>query len=260
MSFFSKRMSGKEMARSDANAAIVMDGNWEGKMADRLENILARSVQITGKTGEQTLQRAMITMSKTLAGAGSGSTEALTPIAPARRLVEPNPRFAHLLRKKQYKAQMIKNPSLRYRYFKFRSWKLTQESRGMRELFSNYLTRPPAKQRDIGKIGNRGLARRSWMWGLGAFGVSTARAGIPGVATLAGVVEGRMAGYVKENRLAYVEGILPGGWEKEAERRAGAIIMHTDARRLETAWLGAALRDEKTAMRNLDAFIKRVSA
>jgi hypothetical protein len=84
------------------------------------------------------------------------------------------------------------------------------------------------------RIGNRGLAKRSWMWGLsqikgdvaGYTGRGAAGKPIPGVARSYEVRSGRdTVGYVMENRLGYLERILPAGWLATVEQKAVNLVM-----------------------------------
>ena len=83
-------------------------------------------------------------------------------------------------------------------------------------------------------IYNRGLAKRSWMWGLSALqgdvegytGRGAAAKPMAGVARAWTVGNGReVVGHVMENRLGYLERILPGGWLATVEQKATNLIM-----------------------------------
>jgi hypothetical protein len=86
----------------------------------------------------------------------------------------------------------------------------------------------------VRRIGRRGLAKRSWMWGLsqikgdveGFAGAGAAGRPIPGVTRTYEVKSGRdTVGHVMENRLGYLERILPGGWLATVEQKAVNLIM-----------------------------------
>lgn len=70
------------------------------------------------------------------------------------------------------------------------------------------------------KIGNRGLGSRSWMWQLGGN-----RAPIPGASYVSAFKAGEKVGYVKRNKLSYIDKIMPTGWLAEVERLATNKIM-----------------------------------
>jgi len=239
MSFLSKRMTGSEMSRHSAQMLVL----WEEKtIALTLEQKLNVSNDIMGRTGEEGCKHAIILM--------ADSARVMTPIAQERRKVERNPRFAHLLRKKQYKTVLSKDKSLQYRYFKYRAWRLTQGSPGQKEIFAN---RPS----QIGKIGHRGLAQRSWTWGLSAFtGGREQGKPIPGTYSLTGVIEGDSAGYVKQNRLGYISAIMPAGWESQVVEKAGNKAMGQARNRMERDWGRAVQRNTTAAHRTLKDFFK----
>jgi hypothetical protein len=228
------------------STGLAIVGDPQKQLDSGLQNALSVSVQITGRTGEQACQRAIILMAESMASSGNP----ITPIAPRTRPVKGNPKFAHLMKRSQYKKARQAGKDMA-RYYKWSAVAFTQK--GAKDIYGN-------DKKRIAKIGRRGLARRSWMWGLSAFGKASPSRPIAGVATLRAVIEGNQAGYEKGDRLAYLMAILPGGWAQEAETRAGNKIMHTAAQTLEKSWIGAVQRNEKTARRTLQSFIEKVSA
>ena len=226
------------------SATLQLMGAWEkDHLSTTLQNALAVSVDVMGRTGEEACRHAIILMAQ--------SARAMARTAPARRPVEANPRFKHLLSKEQYKA--LRNSKVpKHPYFKLHAWKLTQGSPGQRELFAN-------DRNAIAKIGNRGLAKRSWMWGLSAFGASEgARGPIPGTSELFGVKSGDMAGYVKQNKLGYIAAAMPAGWEQAVQTKAGNKIMGQARDKMQRAWQGAVGRNQKAAVRTLNDHFKAV--
>ena len=81
------------------------------------------------------------------------SARSRTPVGQDRRPVVSNPKFRHLMRKEQYKAERIKGRDMSA-YYQYSASKLRQ-NKEPRELLAN-------KPDGIGKIGNRGIARDSW--------------------------------------------------------------------------------------------------
>jgi hypothetical protein len=224
------------------STSLRLIGDWKAKKVQaRLEDALNVSVDVMGRTGEDACRHAIILMAQ--------SARARTPMAPARRPVEKNPRFKHLLSKAQYKSLPAGTPQ--YPYFQYRAFRLTQAGRGQQEIFSN------DRQR-LGRISNRGLAKRSWMWGLAAFGQNEGpRGAIPGTSAVYGVKEQRVAGYVKENRLGYIMAAMPSGWEQEVEQAASNKIMAQAAVKMGRAWQGAVQRGgQRAAMKTLNDFFK----
>lgn len=89
-------------------------------------------------------------------------------------------------------------------------------------------------------IGNRGLAKRSWMWGLaGLRGVSMDRRPIPGVGSLRRILTDKVGGFILSNRLSYLLKIMPGGWEESVRQKAINKIMKQAQMRLERQWIRA---------------------
>jgi len=99
----------------------------------------------------------------------------------------------------------------------------------------NQQERIPGTWDDAKKIGNLGLAKRSWMWGLQRFGKGFAQisAPIPGTSRVAIIREANLNGYIKENKLHYITKALPRGWERMVERAATRRIMGTARNKLE---------------------------
>ncbi|MFH1603761.1 MAG: hypothetical protein ABIH03_07625, partial [Pseudomonadota bacterium] len=83
------------------------------------------------------------------------------------------------------------------------------------------------------EIRGRGLAKRSWMWGLSAIkgdvagyrGAGAARKPLLGVARAYTVGRGDVQGYVLENHLSYMLKIIPPGYEAICARKATNLIM-----------------------------------
>jgi hypothetical protein len=114
-----------------------------------------------------------------------------------------------------------------------------------------YLQQPPTphairfgnKEEKLAKIGNVGLAKRSWMWGL----KHTSRPPIPGVTELFTIYGGSQSesgwmsgkdgivnGYILENRLAYINEAMPAGWEQMVEQSAINRVMGMARKRMES--------------------------
>lgn len=71
------------------------------------------------------------------------------------------------------------------------------------------------------RVGSRGLARRSWLWGLSKSGKP-----ISGTSRVDQIRSGaRMIGWLKENRLSYIDKIMPSGFETVAAAKATNKLM-----------------------------------
>lgn len=69
-------------------------------------------------------------------------------------------------------------------------------------------------------IGNRGLAQKSWLWGLGS-----KRKPIPGTSEVKQLQSGRLIGWQKTNRLVYIDKIMPANYQQAAEQKAMSRIL-----------------------------------
>jgi hypothetical protein len=81
-------------------------------------------------------------------------------------------------------------------------------------------------------IRRRGLAKRSWMWGLSDIKGDVAGYEGPGAARIKGVSvgseirsRGEIVGHMIDNRLGYLEKILPSGWQAAVEQKAINKVM-----------------------------------
>ena len=90
------------------------------------------------------------------------------------------------------------------------------------------------------KIGRRGLAKSSWMWGLNRLGMTGTRGvkqkPIAGVTDISVIKSANLNGYMLQNRIKYLHKILPGGWESTVERKATNKIMAQARNKLERKW------------------------
>ena len=92
---------------------------------------------------------------------------------------------------------------------------------------------------EVKRIGNQGMARRSWFWGLRNMpGAPYAMKGkpYPGVARMLKLAGSgsESFGMILENRLAYIMDATPSDYEARAVQSAGNRIMSDAARKLKT--------------------------
>ena len=85
-------------------------------------------------------------------------------------------------------------------------------------------------------IGNAGLAKRSWFWSLGRFGLKSPRPPIRGTSRLLSIRQATVAGYIKENRLDYIHAAMPAGWEQRIAVGVGNKIMGQARDQLKRRW------------------------
>lgn len=195
-------------------------GEWDKEVGVPLQTALAVSMEMSGKTGEQAVARCMIMMAQ--------SARAMTSTAKKNRTVL----FDERLHGSQYVeiySQIKGHKPTRLYKFACGSLANAKDKRAL----SWDLAR---------KIGNAGMARRSWFWGLRNLpGAPYQMGGKPyrGVArliTLQG--RGEMAfGLVLENRLSYILQTIPANYEEMAWRSAGIRIMQDAARKIEKQYM-----------------------
>lgn len=177
-------------------ATFELVKGWdEDHLKTTLEDALRVSMDVLEKTGQEACGRMIVMMSKAAMGE--------TPIAQRKRTL-----MMDVWPHGEY-VEVFDQAGRIYRLYKWMFTKKAQEKNRLRGTWS-----------DAQKIGNRGLAQRSWLWGLGKLGQSSARSAIPGTSRLYQIKEGAVRGYVKENRLSYISKIMRQGWENVVERKA----------------------------------------
>jgi hypothetical protein len=207
-------------------------GDWQKKIATPLRDALAISMNVVGRTGEEACKHAIILMAQ--------SASAMTKQSPKNRKVEQDPRF------KGQGGQFI-------RIFK----KNNQETRFFRFHFPTDSEWMKARL-----IANRGLAKRSWMWGLRGLGKITTGKPIPGVAKTMAILGEKACGYILQNALSYLLKILPAGWEASVAQKAGNKIMKQAAMKLERQWKSEMRRSRRGGMaiaRGLASYFTRAA-
>jgi hypothetical protein len=199
------------------SGSIRTVGNWRAGMETSLRDALHVRMDTSGRTAARVCRDAIIMMAQ--------SARALTPQSVKKRKVQKDSHGEYITTYKNGSASSL------YK-FRFLEQKATQiatwgHNRG--------ILRGTWEQAQI--IKSRGLAKRSWMWGLaglrGSMDVSRA---IPGVATLKKILSKNFGGFVLANRLSYLEKILPGGWRQIVEAKAINKIMKQGEMKLQKDW------------------------
>ena len=201
------------------SSGIIPVGDWQKQMEGPLNGALQASVEISGRTMAEACKHAIILMAQ--------SARALTPQAKKnRRVLREGAKGRHYLEKYQKGHWMTK-------------WYLPNpktQPEEYAEMLANF--RP---------IASRGLAKRSWMWGLR--GLDSSKAGtrpMAGIANTRTVFGPDMAGYILTNRLSYLLKIMPAGWKQTVATKAGNKIMKQAKMKLERKWQ-AAMRQKQRA-------------
>lgn len=182
--------------------------DWQKECKDALGNALKASVEICGRTGAEACKHAIILMAE--------SARALTKQAPKNRKTEHDPRI------KGRGGEFM-------RVFK----KDGKETKFYRFAFENDAAWIKAKN-----IANRGLAKKSWMWGLKNLNAAkvTSRP-LPGVARMITIQTEKVIGYILQNALSYLTKILPSGWEYSVAQSAGNKIMRQAVMKIENGFM-----------------------
>ena len=211
---------------------LVAVNDWQKVTGDRLRQALAVSMEVCGRTGAEACKHAIILMAQ--------SARAMTKQSPKNRPIE-NDILGRFVR--TYKGG--KETGRIY------DWMFTLEDESKRL---------PGSWERARNIANRGLAKRSWMWGLRNLGKPAGSRPMTGVADVKTVLGRENCGYLLTNRLSYVTKAMPPGWEIAVQERAGNKIMKQAALKLERKWAGEVRRNTKAVVVTLsNAFLKAVA-
>jgi len=210
--------------------SLKVIGNWDKQIGVPLRDALAVSMDITGRSGEQASKHALIVMAQ--------SARAITKQARKNR------------------------KQLRDEHGKYvENWHNGTMSKLYEWAFSDdNPDRVEGTWENARKVGSRGLAKLSWMWGLNRLGAKKTGKPISGTSRVYTIKSEKVNGYIKENRLSYITKILPAGWEMEVMRRAGNKIMAQARNKLQRQWRKAMNlpRGAKISNENLSRFFSKV--
>lgn len=223
-------------------------GNWSDKIQIPLTNALSAATEICGWSGYKACEKAIVYMAK--------SAGKLTKVAPKLRPIVVNPVF------KGKGGAARKRDMRRARYGVYKYDYLTGEKYfvpiyrggeygaakkyldrntilvkvgGKWEKFDagvydeKNFTSPGLLQHRKRKIGRRGLAKDSWMWGLKGFHPKA----IPNVTDVQPIISAIQCGLVLTNRVRYLSAITPNNLVDEVSRKATESIMFAAAQALE---------------------------
>ena len=171
-------------------ANIIHVGDWVKEIDMTLHNALDASVSMMGRTGEEACRHALILMAQ--------SARAITMKAKKNR---------HVM---QGDAKLGPYVDV-YNQGSTKATRLYKWACGTGQLKN--VTWDKAKQ-----IHNTGLAKKSWMWGLGKLGASgVVGSPIPGTSVVRTITSEKVNGYIKENKLGYITKAMPSGWSAMVE-------------------------------------------
>lgn len=198
-------------------ASLNAIGDWSAEVDIGLKRALQTSVEVCGRTGEEACRHAIILMAQ--------SARKLTPSANKMRpvLQETTQGLGPYV---EVWNQGKREPT---RVFKWQYSKTLLEQDRQKS--------PPGTWDSVKRIGRSGLAKKAWMWGLGRLGAAVEdwRA-VRGASAVYTIKSEKVVGYVKQNRLSYLLGIMPEGWEATVESRVANKIMGQARAKLQTVW------------------------
>lgn len=208
-------------------------GNWDKTIGVTIGEAMGVAMDVIGMTGEKACRQALVFMAQ--------SARKLTPSAKKNRRVMRDDNG-------KYVENYIQG---RDDFQKIYQWMMAGNTGGdigegkIRGTWEN------AK-----RIGNQGLAKRSWLWGLGKLGARQTGSAIRGTSRVSSIRGETISGYIKEDKLSYITKIMPAGWERQVERSAGNKIMANARRKMERKFKRevGAKRGVKPSARALAAF------
>jgi len=219
-----------------ATASLKAVGNWSQKIEVPLHNAMMATVEMMGRTGRQACEQAIVLMAQS---AGS-ARQNLTRTAPANRKVVRDEQG-------EYVERYYPNGETRRDY----RWMFTPEAK--RDL----RTRQGIADWDQAKrISARGLARRSWMWGVKDLIRASTRP-IAGVADLAEIEGTEECGLVLTNRLSYLDKVTDPSLESRVAQLATNKIMAQVAKRAERRFGIVVNRLEESRVKKAQARLDR---
>jgi hypothetical protein len=184
------------------NDALQTVGDWNRRVEVPLQSALAASIEITGRSGKEACNHAITLMART--------ASKMTPQSRKRRTIQTD--------------------EAGRQYVEVWTQAKRESSRMFKDMFSNPQLNLKKTWEEALLIGNSGLAKRSWMWGLKK---ASGHRPIPGVVSRWEVRGEKECGVVVTNRLGYLVTIMEPGWEVKAATSATNAIMAQASKRLE---------------------------
>ena len=215
-----------------SGASLKIIGDWKKEIGVPLKDALAVSMDVTGKTGERACRDVLIGMAQS-----------------ARKIANKSKKNRKIQRDEH--GQYVENWRRgKTQFQKLYKWMFDPEN--VQEFVGG-------SWENARRIGNQGLAKRSWMWGLARLKPIKTGKAIRGASKVIALKTPNANGYIKENRLDYIlkSGVMPGGWENIVQTRAGNRIMAQARNKLESKWrreMGMPRRKRKEPARD-NAFL-----
>ena len=216
-------------------ATLTALGDWRGKVNVTMQRALGVSIDVMGRTGEEACKHALILMAQ--------SAAVITTRAKAKRPVLRD------VAKDQYVQAYVQGRTEPVEIYKFQfGEEAKRRGYGI-----------PGTWENAKKIGNRGLAKRSWRWGLAQFGLAGASRAIPGASQVFNVRGGNSFGYGKTNALSYIIKTLPASWANEVSARAANKIMGQAAQRIKRQFKSAVESGNASQAASIAPYFKAVT-
>ena len=212
-------------------------------MDTRLSHALAVTMEVSGRSLAEACKRTIIYLAE--------SARALTRQSKKKRRVRREKGLEYInVRKKDGTLSKL---------FKFKF--LEQQGAQQATWGKNFgMMRGTWEQAQI--IGGRGLAKRSWMWGLkGMNNVKSVGKSIPGVGRLRKILTAEVGGFILSNKLSYILKAMPAGWKQIAEQKATNKIMKQAETKLKRDWARAVQRtgSQRNTKPDMAKYIRRVA-
>jgi hypothetical protein len=188
--------------------SIKTIGDWNAKVGVMLDQALQVSVDVFRRSAGQACKHAVILMAQSLAS----KRNALTPSSKVRRKV-------------QYDSKGVPFVEV---------W--NQAERTPRKVYKWFFKDDESKWEAVKIIKNRGLAQKSWMWGLGQWGAPQTTKPISGLSEVLYRESREKVEAIKRNKLPYIEKIVSSSAIEQASQRASNKIMAQAARKMESQW------------------------
>ena len=213
-------------------ATLRAIGDWRKEVGVGLQTALAVSMDVMGRTGEEACRHALILMAQ--------SARALTKQARKNRRIKKDQHGRYI---EDLRAHSGRSETRWYDWL----WQKDDP--------------PKATWEQLHEIKNRGLAKRSWMWGLRQLGAKQQiTKAIPGASFVGTISRPNENGYLKENRIHYITKAMPVGWESTVMLKAGNKIMAQAKRKMERQWARDVRRRRRATERNVKYFFKKALA
>lgn len=220
-------------------------GNWSDRIDVPLSNALAASTELLGRSGFKACEKAIAHMAK----GASRMTKACAPDEIRDIVDNPDKRYLKDMRRARFGVMRYQRDGSKkfipiYRTGEFGKVKFVGFDKVAFEDGGKWrtVTRDEweAVNGDAKKfpsvvnskkriIGRKGLAQKSWMWGLKGFHDGT----IPDVTSVDAIYGDMLCGLVLTNKLRYISKVIPQGYEQILATKASNAVMAQSAKRLE---------------------------